>query len=372
MKYCIGIDVGGTTVKLGFFDEEGNLLEKWEIPTRTEDHGKNILPDVAASILDKMKEREVSREEIAGVGIGAPGPIDAKGTVYVAVNLGWGTFSLKNELQSLLNLPVEAGNDANVAALGEMWLGAGMGVPGPVVANGYVDVCVNLGLHKCYPGDDLSKALGGVKVCLGNDANVAALGEMWQGAGKGHNSICMVTLGTGVGGGLVNEGHMISGVHGLAGEIGHMHVQDEEPEVCNCGGHGCLEQYASATGIVRVAKRTLARTRRASAMRDFGEKLSAKNVCDCAKAGDQVALESIRYSMRKLAMVMSHIAMGTDPKLFVIGGGVSRAGSFLTDMIGEYLRDYTPMIADDPDEVVLAELGNDAGIYGAAKLVLED
>ena len=127
MRYCFGVDVGGTTVKLGFFDEEGNLLEKWEIPTRTEDHGKNILPDVAASILDKMKEREVSREEIAGVGIGAPGPIDAKGTVYVAVNLGWGTFSLKNELQSLLNLPVEAGNDANVAALGEMWKGGGAG-----------------------------------------------------------------------------------------------------------------------------------------------------------------------------------------------------------------------------------------------------
>lgn len=315
MKYCIGIDVGGTTVKMGIFEAEGRLIRKWEIPTRKGEGGKQFIGDAAKSIRKVLSELQISMEDV---------------------------------------------------------LGAGMGVPGPVVANGYVDVCVNLGLHKCYPGDDLSKALGGVKVCLGNDANVAALGEMWQGAGKGHNSICMVTLGTGVGGGLVNEGHMISGVHGLAGEIGHMHVQDEEPEVCNCGGHGCLEQYASATGIVRVAKRNLARTRRASAMRDFGEKLSAKNVCDCAKAGDQVALESIRYSMRKLAMVMSHIAMGTDPKLFVIGGGVSKAGSFLTDMIGEYLRDYTPMIGDDPDEVVLAELGNDAGIYGAAKLVLED
>ena len=221
MKYCIGIDVGGTTVKMGIFEAEGRLIRKWEIPTRKGEGGKQFIGDAAESIRKALSELQISMEDV---------------------------------------------------------LGAGMGVPGPVVANGYVDVCVNLGLHKCYPGDDLSKALGGVKVCLGNDANVAALGEMWQGAGKGHNSICMVTLGTGVGGGLVNEGRMISGVHGLAGEIGHMHVQDEEPEVCNCGGHGCLEQYASATGIVRVAKRNLARTRRASAMRDFGEALSAKDV----------------------------------------------------------------------------------------------
>lgn len=314
MKYCVGVDVGGTTVKIGIFEAEGTLLRKWEIPTRKDGGGKQFIADTAESIGKNLEELAIGREDVLGVG---------------------------------------------------------MGVPGPVVANGYVEVCVNLGLSKCYPAKELSEAMDGMKVVLGNDANIAALGEMWQGAGKGHNSLCMVTLGTGVGGGLVNEGHIISGVHGAAGEIGHMHVNDEEPEACNCGGHGCLEQYASATGIVRVAKRKLAATIRPSCMREFGESLTAKDVCDCAKAGDAVALESVRYSMRKLALILSHIALGTDPKVFVIGGGVSKAGSFLTDMIQEYLHDYTRILKDSEDAVVLAELGNDAGIYGAAKLVLE-
>ena len=315
MKYCVGVDVGGTTVKIGLFEAEGRLLEKWEIKTRKGEGGRQFIADTAASIEEHLKKNNIAKEDV---------------------------------------------------------IGAGMGVPGPVVANGYVEVCVNLGLHKCYPAKELSDALGGMKVELGNDANIAALGELWQGAGKGHHSICMVTLGTGVGGGLVNEGKMIFGVHGAGGEIGHMHVVDGEPEACNCGGHGCLEQYASATGIARVARRRLAETVRPSAMRVFGEHLSAKDVCDCAKAGDEVALESIRFSMQKLALILSHMALGTDPKLFVIGGGVSKAGTFLTDMIQTYLRDLTPLIRDDSQSVVLAELGNDAGIYGAAKLALED
>lgn len=155
-KYCFGVDVGGTTVKLGCFDTEGTLLEKWEIHTRTENSGEAILPDVADSILDKMKEREIAREDVVGVGIGAPGPIDGEGTVYNAVNLGWGTFSIKNRLQSLLNIPVEAGNDANVAALG----------------------------------------------------------EMWKGGGQGHKNLVAVTLGTGVGGGIIADGKILSGTTG--------------------------------------------------------------------------------------------------------------------------------------------------------------
>ena len=184
-NYCFGVDVGGTTVKLGCFDTEGTLLEKWEIPTRTENSGEAILPDVADSILAKMKERELTREDIIGVGVGAPGPIDGEGTVYNAVNLGWGTFSIKNRLQSLLNIPVEAGNDANVAALG----------------------------------------------------------EMWKGGGQGHKNLVAVTLGTGVGGGIIADGRILSGTTGAAGEIGHIHVMDGETEKCNCGNYGCLEQY---------------------------------------------------------------------------------------------------------------------------------
>ena len=175
-KYCFGVDVGGTTVKLGLFNTSGDLMEKWEIPTVTEDDGKAILPDCAKSILKKMDERKMDRTEVVGVGIGAPGPVDSEGTLYGAVNLGWGTMSLKKELQTLLNMPVEAGNDANVAALG----------------------------------------------------------EAWQGGAKGYEDVVVVTLGTGVGGGIIINGKMVAGATGAAGEIGHMHVNDDETEPCNC------------------------------------------------------------------------------------------------------------------------------------------
>ena len=311
MRYCFGVDVGGTTVKLGFFDEEGNLLEKWEIPTRTEDHGKNILPDVAASILDKMKEREVSREEIAGVGIGAPGPIDAKGTVYVAVNLGWGTFSLKNELQSLLNLPVEAGNDANVAALG----------------------------------------------------------EMWKGGGQGYSNVVAVTLGTGVGGGIIVDGKILSGATGAGGEIGHIHVMDDETEACNCGNCGCLEQYTSATGIVRLAKRRLAEDDKPSVLRESGN-ISAKTVFDAVKDGDELAIEVAERFGKILGKTLAGFAAVVNPEIFVIGGGVSKAGPVLLDYIQ---KNYTLYAFSGSRGALfaLATLGNDAGIYGAAKLVLD-
>ena len=311
MRYCFGVDVGGTTVKLGFFDEEGNLLEKWEIPTRTEDHGKNILPDVAASILDKMKEREVSREDIAGVGIGAPGPVDAKGTVYVAVNLGWGTFSLKNELQSLLNLPVEAGNDANVAALG----------------------------------------------------------EMWKGGGQGYSNVVAVTLGTGVGGGIIVDGKILSGATGAGGEIGHIHVMDDETEACNCGNCGCLEQYASATGIVRLAKRRLAEDDKPSVLRESSN-ISAKTVFDAVKEGDELAIEVAERFGEILGKTLAGIAAVVNPEIFVIGGGVSKAGPVLLDYIQ---KNYTLYAFSGSRGALfaLATLGNDAGIYGAAKLVLD-
>ena len=310
-KYCFGVDVGGTTVKLGFFDTEGNLLEKWEIPTRTEEGGKNILPDVAASILDKIKEREVSREEIIGVGIGAPGPIDGKGTVYNAVNLGWGTFSIKNELQSLLNIPVEAGNDANVAALG----------------------------------------------------------EMWKGGGQGHSSLVAVTLGTGVGGGIITDGRILSGATGAAGEIGHIHVMDGETERCNCGNYGCLEQYTSATGIVRLAKRRLAKDDKPSTLRNHQE-ISAKTVFDAVKEGDELAVEVAEQFGEILGKALADIAGVVNPEIFVIGGGVSKAGPILLDFIQ---KNYTPYVFAGSRGALfaLATLGNDAGIYGAAKMVLD-
>lgn len=316
MKYCVGADIGGTTIKLGIIDEEGALISKWEIPTRKGENGLLFMKDIADEIRKAFAEKDdISMEEDV--------------------------------------------------------LGVGIGIPGPVLPDGYVEVCVNLDVKDIYPARLLSDLLGGMPAKVANDANVAALGEMWQGAGKGHDSICMVTLGTGVGGGIVNEGRIVPGVHGAGGELGHMRAADDEPEQCNCGGHGCLEQYASATGIVRVAKRMMASCTDESRMREI-EDLSAKDVCDLAKEGDVLALRSLSYSMDKLAFILSHIALATDPQVFVIGGGVSRAGTFLTDMISEALGRYQSIIKADKYDVALATLGNNAGIYGAAKLMFPD
>lgn len=312
-KYVFGVDVGGTTVKLGLFDAEGSLLDKWEIPTRTENGGENILPDTAESIKAKMAEKNITKEAVAGVGLGAPGPIDAKGTVYDAVNLGWGTFSITDTLSGLLDIPVKAGNDANVAALG----------------------------------------------------------EMWKGGGKGCKNLVAVTLGTGVGGGIIVNGEMLTGANGAGGEIGHIHVQDGEEEACNCESKGCLEQYASATGIVRLARRKLAESTEPSILRKRPvEILSAKAVFDAVKDGDAVAIQIAEQFGEYLGKALGVIAGVVNPEIFVIGGGVSKAGDILFKFIKPYF-DQTVFKGCKNAEFALATLGNDAGIYGAAKLILE-
>ena len=310
-KKCIGSDVGGTTVKIGIFGIDGSLLEKWEVPTRKEENGKYILSDVAASIQEKLREQNISIEDVEG---------------------------------------------------------AGIGVPGPVMPDGYVEVCVNLGWRDKNPQEELQKLLG-VPVFSGNDANVAALGEMWQGGGKGYKDIVMVTLGTGVGGGVILNEKIISGKHGLGGEIGHIHVRDEEKEYCNCGGQGCLEQVASATGIAREARRVLAARKEESSMRAFGDEITAKDVLDCAKAGDELAGAVMETVSRYLGLVLAQVALTIDPEAFVIGGGVSKAGPFLLEGIQKYYDKYTA-ISVNKAIITLAKLGNDAGIYGSARLVL--
>ncbi len=312
-KKCIGIDIGGTTVKLGIFKTDGSLLEKWEVPTRKEEDGRYILPDVASAILAKLQEMEIAKEDVAG---------------------------------------------------------AGMGVPGPVMPDGYVEVCVNLGWKDMNPQQELERLLGGIPVRSGNDANVAALGEMWQGGGKGYSDIVMVTLGTGVGGGVIIDEKIIAGKHGLGGEIGHIHVRDGEKEHCNCGGVGCLEQVASATGIAREARRTMAALDGPSDMRTFGEAITAKDVLDCAKAGDAMANMVMETVGRYLGIALAQVALTVDPEAFVIGGGVSKAGQFLIDVIERYYQQYTT-ISSKKALLALAKLGNDAGIYGAARLVLD-
>ena len=310
---CIGVDIGGTSVKIGLFETTGELLDKWGVKTCKEDGGVNILPDVAASIRKKLDEMGLD---------------------------------LKKDIT-----------------------GAGMGVPGPVMPDGYVEVCVNLGWRDLNPQEELSSLLDGIPVKSGNDANVAALGEMWQGGGKGYSDLVMVTLGTGVGGGVIIDQKIIAGKHGLGGEIGHIHVRDDEWEHCNCGGVGCLEQVSSATGIAREARRTMAKSDKPSALREFGDNVSAKDVLDAAKAGDEMALEVMKTVSHYLGLALAQVALTVDPEIFVIGGGVSKAGQFLIDMIQKDYDHFTP-ISENKAKLGLATLGNDAGIYGAARLVL--
>jgi len=311
-KIVFGVDIGGTTVKLGVFKVDGTLIEKWEIPTRTAEGGKYIFTDISDSILQKLASLGVAKEDCAGVGVGAPGPVDSKGVIHGAVNLGWGELNLAETFSKLLGMPVKAGNDANVAALG----------------------------------------------------------EYWKGGGQGCSNMVAVTLGTGVGGGIIIEGKLLAGASGAGGEIGHIPVEENESETCGCGKTGCAEQYASATGVVRLAKRRLALDNTPSTLRNVN-KLSAKMVWDAVKAGDQVAIEVAKQFGYYLGKTLATIAAVTNPQAFVIGGGVSKAG----EVLFEYIRPEFEKRAFKPCRDVdfcLATLGNDAGIYGAAKLMLEE
>lgn len=311
-SYCFGIDVGGTSVKCGLFNTDGTLLEKWEIPTRTENKGENILPDVAETIKAKIAEKNIDKDDIEGVGIGIPGPINSKGEAACAVNLYWGFTPVAQILSDLTGLKAQAGNDANVAALG----------------------------------------------------------EAWKGAAAGSRNVILVTLGTGVGGGIIVDGKIVGGAHGAGGEIGHAAVNHEEKEACNCGNCGCLEQYASATGIVRVAQRTLAATEEETVLRKF-PKLSAKNVLDAFKDGDKVACDVMAQVGEMLGGTLAMFACVTDPEAIVIGGGVSKAGQPLIDCIQKYYEKYA-FTACKKTPIILATLGNDAGIYGSARMVIKE
>jgi len=310
IKKCIGVDIGGTTIKSGIFDVEGNLLKSWQIPTRKEDDGKYIIDDIAESIQTKLAVLGIPLEDVIGVG---------------------------------------------------------MGVPGPVLPDGFVEVCVNVGWKNIYAERELSKRLGGIPTKSNNDANVAALGEMWQGGGKGYSDLVMITLGTGVGCGIVIDQKIIGGRHGLAGEIGHIHVRNEEKEYCNCGGRGCLEQVASATGIVREAGRILKATDLPSKLRGK-EEFSAKDVLDLAKLGDEACIRTMGIVGDYLGLTLFNMTLTIDPEVFVIGGGVSKAGSYLLDLIEKYYTGYC-VISKNRPKLCLAKLGNDAGIYGAARLI---
>jgi len=310
-KYGFGVDIGGTTIKMSLFEMTGHMVEKWEIPTNTANNGRTILDDVAAAIESKLAERKIAKTDVAGIGVGVPGPVVDDTVVVRCVNLGWGK----------------------------------------------VDVAQTLGDKT------------GLKVKVGNDANVAALGEMWQGGGKGCKNVVMVTLGTGVGGGIIVNGKIITGAHGAGGEIGHIFADENETETCGCGKRGCLEQYGSATGIVRLAKRALANGMEVSSLHSV-QNLSAKDVLDAAKAGDALALEVVEQMGKILGTGLANVACVVDPEVFVIGGGVSKAGNIVTDVIQKYYMERTFSSCRDA-KFALASLGNDAGVYGCVYLLCQ-
>ena len=308
-KYVFGVDVGGTTVKMGLFNVDGEVLDKWEIKTRTENGGEAILPDIAASALAKLEEKAIAKDEVAGIGIGIPGPISEEGVVPFTANLGWGYKEVTKELEELTGLPCKGGNDANVAALG----------------------------------------------------------EAWKGGAAGYSNVVMVTLGTGVGGGIIINEKIITGSNGAGGEIGHLHVDDDIPGHCGCGNKGCLEQVASATGITNLANQALAASDKPSMLRE-GE-VSAKTVFDAVKADDELAKEIAERFGKYLGTALANITAIVDPQAIVIGGGVSKAGPILLEYVEKYYQKYCFKSCKDV-KFALATLGNDAGIFGCAKMVL--
>lgn len=310
-QYGFGIDVGGTTVKLGFFDREGTLIRKWEIPTDTSNDGAAILPDIANAVKGYLEEQKIDSSEVLGIGLGVPGAVLSNGVVNRCVNLGWGTVDISGELGNLTGLPVKAGNDANVAALG----------------------------------------------------------ESWKGGAAGCQNVVVFTLGTGIGGGIILDGRILTGVHGAGGEVGHIPMNRAETAVCGCGNRGCAEQYGSATGIVRTARRIMDEDSQPSKLREM-ENFTCKDIFDCAAAGDGLAKKILDAVYDDLGFLIAKVACVVDPEMVVIGGGVSKAGQVLLDGIQPYYEKYT-FHACRGISFALASLGNDAGIYGAMKLAMD-
>lgn len=304
--YKFGVDVGGTTVKIGLFSGDGKLEEKYEIATDKSDQGAHIIEHIAAKLEEIIAKKSYGILDCMGVGIGLPGPVD-RGMILGCVNLGWGIFSIVEEF---------------------------------------------------------SKAFHNVPVYAANDANTAALGEYVAGAGKGMKNMIMVTLGTGVGGGIIIDGRILEGANGGAGEIGHIPVNPQEQDTCGCGKKGCLEQYASATGIVRIAEKL----RKENGNTALPAGCTAKQVFDYAKEGDELAMQAVEELGRYLGLALASCACVMNPEGIVIGGGVSRAGKILLDVTEKNFQTYVFKPCRNV-KFSLAELGNDAGIYGAAAMV---
>ena len=311
MRYCIGIDLGGTNIAGGIADLDGKLLLTDSIKTGLPCPASDIADRIALLCRRMATALGLALSDAAWVGIGAPGSVDVDtGTVLYANNLEFDNVPLGQMIHERTGLPV------------------------------YVD----------------------------NDANVAAWGEYCAGAGKGSSSMVMVTLGTGVGGGVIVNGRIIEGAHGAGGEIGHITVNPHETAVCGCGKHGCLEQYSSATGVVRCMKKLLDENPDTPCTLR-GTDFAAKDVFDAARAGDALAAREVDEMTDTLGMALASIASTTDPEMFMVGGGVARAGDVLFNPLREHFKTYAFSSCRETP-IVAATLGNDAGIYGAVRLIV--
>ena len=310
----MGVDLGGTTIKLAIISWYGEILHKWEIPTNIDENGKHITLDIAKAIDAKLEELGKPKSILHGIGMGAPGPVNgANGSIYEAVNLGW----------------------------------------------------------KDYPLKDLLEVETSLQAVVENDANLAALGEMWKGAGNGAKDLVCVTLGTGVGGGVITNGQLVDGVSGAAGEIGHITVVHEGGAPCNCGKTGCLETVASATGIVRLAREALEGASGSLLQQriDEGEQLTSKLLFECAGEKDELSLGVLDRVGFYLGLALANSANLLNPEKIVLGGGVSKAGEILTDVVRKHFERFAVVRVRKSTEISLATLGNDAGVLGAAWLV---
>jgi len=312
----LGIDIGGTTVKIGMVNDDGEIIHKWEIPTTIGDQSHLLVHHIWKSILEQVDSLSLKTTQLCGMGIGAPGFINNKtGIVHEAVNIGWKNYHLADEFKEISGLPV------------------------------FVE----------------------------NDANVAALGENWKGGGNHAKHLIAVTLGTGVGGGIITDGAVLTGESGTAGEIGHLTI-DPDGYDCNCGRRGCLETITSATGIVNQAMDVIAtnpESKLAIFYKDQGG-LTAKDVFSFAHTGDPLSQEIIDHTADVLGRALANTAIITNPSIILIGGGVSKAGDQFIGLIDTYFKNYALKRISENCEVKIAELGNDAGMIGAAYLVKQN
>ncbi len=313
MKYAIGVDVGGTFIKFGLVNEDGVIVAKDKIPTRREDVDPMLYYDIRDAVNAILEKAGVDAGDCLGIGIGLPGVVLSDGQLLGLTNINIGAVNIVSIMEEITGMHVRAANDANLAALGEMWVGGG----------------------------------------------------------SGYKDIVLLTLGTGLGGGVVVNGKLLFGTDGAGGEIGHLPIvePEDEPLACGCGKHGCLEQYASATGIVRMARRVLEASDKPSMLRDM-EDLSAKNIKEAAKSGDELAIEVIERVCKILGKGLATVACVTNPQAFILGGGVAIGGEIIADTTKKYFQQYCYFPAKETP-ILLATLGNDAGLIGAARLAMD-